>query len=327
MLSPQLLRHFARLLALARPKRLAVSRPRRRSGGSNRPRCTPPAVPPRCRGPRQGGDGAHAAAQLRHHLLENGADIRIIQVLLGHANLQSTARYARVATKHHQPAHRARSIGSRMESCRPPEPASMGRGSRWRTSSAATARRFGRRTADHLGCVERRVMARDRRPAGRRRSAAMSSSCERLRDDPHRLQLLPQPALSEVPGPGARRMARRRARPSCCRCPTSTSCSRCRRRSPRSPSTTRPSSTPSCSAPPLRRCTTIAADPRHLGAEIGIIAVLHTWGQSLDPSSARPLRGAGGGLSLDGTRWVACRPGFFLPVRVLSRLFRRLFLR
>ena len=71
---------------------------------------------------------------------------------------------------------------------------------------------------------------------------------------------------------------------------------------------------------------TIAADPTHLGAQIGFFAVLHTWGQTL--SHHPHLHGVvpGGGLSIDGTRWVACRPGFFLPVRVLSRLFRRLFL-
>ncbi len=77
----------------------------------------------------------------------------------------------------------------------------------------------------------------------------------------------------------------------------------------------------------------IAADPKHLGAEIGFVAVLHTWGQNLHhhphvhcvvpgggPSSACP------GLRSGRTRWIACRPGFFLPVRVLSRFFRRLFL-
>ena len=71
---------------------------------------------------------------------------------------------------------------------------------------------------------------------------------------------------------------------------------------------------------------TIAADPRHLGAAIGFFAVLHTWGQTLmhHPHLHRVV--PGGGLSPDGTRWIACRPGFFLPVRVLSRLFRRLFL-
>src|SRR3954449_1488517 len=72
--------------------------------------------------------------------------------------------------------------------------------------------------------------------------------------------------------------------------------------------------------------STIAADRRHLGAEIGFIAVLHTWGQNLQHHPHVHCLVPGGGLSPDGTRWVACRPGFFLPVRVLSRLFRRLFL-
>jgi hypothetical protein len=71
---------------------------------------------------------------------------------------------------------------------------------------------------------------------------------------------------------------------------------------------------------------TIAADPRHLGASIGFFAVLHTWGQTLMHHPHLHCVIAGGGLSPDGTRWIACRPGFFLPVRVLSRLFRRLFL-
>jgi hypothetical protein len=71
---------------------------------------------------------------------------------------------------------------------------------------------------------------------------------------------------------------------------------------------------------------TIAADPRHLGAEIGFIAVLHTWGQNLMHHPHLHCVVPGGGISADGQRWIACRPGFFLPVRVLSRLFRRLFL-
>jgi hypothetical protein len=71
---------------------------------------------------------------------------------------------------------------------------------------------------------------------------------------------------------------------------------------------------------------TIAADPRHLGAEIGFFAVLHSWGQTLVHHPHLHCVVPGGGLSPDGARWVACRPGFFLPVRVLSRLFRRLFL-
>jgi hypothetical protein len=71
---------------------------------------------------------------------------------------------------------------------------------------------------------------------------------------------------------------------------------------------------------------TIAADPKHLGAEIGFVAVLHTWGQTLHHHPHLHCVVPGGGPSLDGTCWVGCRPGFFLPVRVLSRLFRRLFL-
>lgn len=68
----------------------------------------------------------------------------------------------------------------------------------------------------------------------------------------------------------------------------------------------------------------IARDPRHLGAEIGFFALLHTWGQNLLHHPHLHCVVPGGGLSPDGT-WVACRPGFFLPVRVLSRLFQRLF--
>lgn len=70
----------------------------------------------------------------------------------------------------------------------------------------------------------------------------------------------------------------------------------------------------------------IAADPKHLGAGIGLIAVLHSWGQTLSYHPHLHCIVPGGGPSPDGTRWIACRPNFFLPVRVLSRLFRRLFL-
>lgn len=71
---------------------------------------------------------------------------------------------------------------------------------------------------------------------------------------------------------------------------------------------------------------TIAADPTHLGAEIGFLAVLHTWGQTLLHHPHLHCVVPGGGIAPDGTRCIASRPGFFLPVRVLSRLFRRLFL-
>src|SRR3979409_2069329 len=72
--------------------------------------------------------------------------------------------------------------------------------------------------------------------------------------------------------------------------------------------------------------TPIAADPKHLGARIGITSVLHTWGSALTHHPHVHMIVPGGGISLDGKRWASCRPGFFLPVRVLSRLFRRLFL-
>jgi hypothetical protein len=71
---------------------------------------------------------------------------------------------------------------------------------------------------------------------------------------------------------------------------------------------------------------TIAADPKHLGARIGLTAVLHTWGSALTHHTHVHMIVPGGGIALDGERWISCRPGFFLPVRVLSRLFRRLVL-
>ena len=67
--------------------------------------------------------------------------------------------------------------------------------------------------------------------------------------------------------------------------------------------------------------STIAADPKYLGADIGFFAVLHSWGQNLLFHPHLHCVVPGGGISLDGTRWISCRPRFFLPVRVLSRLF------
>ena len=71
----------------------------------------------------------------------------------------------------------------------------------------------------------------------------------------------------------------------------------------------------------------IASDPKHLGAQIGFFCILHTWGQTLTHHPHLHCVVPGGGISLNGSRWVACRPGFFLPVRVLSRRFRNLYLR
>lgn len=71
---------------------------------------------------------------------------------------------------------------------------------------------------------------------------------------------------------------------------------------------------------------TIAADPKRMGARVGMTSVLHTWGSALTHHPHIHMIVPGGGLSRDGTKWVACKPGFFLHVRVLSRLFRRLFI-
>ena len=71
---------------------------------------------------------------------------------------------------------------------------------------------------------------------------------------------------------------------------------------------------------------TIAADPKHLGAKIAITSVLHTWGSAMSHHPHVHMIVSGGGISADGKRWVPCKPGFFLPVRVLAKLFRRLFL-
>ena len=70
----------------------------------------------------------------------------------------------------------------------------------------------------------------------------------------------------------------------------------------------------------------IAADPRHLGAKLGFLAVLHSWGSNLNYHPHLHCVVPGGGLAPEGDRWIACRPGFFLPVRVLSRRFRSVFL-
>ena len=66
----------------------------------------------------------------------------------------------------------------------------------------------------------------------------------------------------------------------------------------------------------------VALDPKHLGAEVGVLSVLHTWGQNLHHHPHVHCIVSGGGLSPDGKRWVSCRPGFFAPVKVLGRLFR-----
>jgi hypothetical protein len=141
----------------------------------------------------------------------------------------------------------------------------------------------------------------------------------------------------------------KRARPTCCRSSITTWYSRCPHRSEHWPTATSQWSTPypkhslqpkhslrlgwaplmgqaflfKAVAETLR---TIAADPKHLGARVGLTLVLHTWGSAMIHHPHVHGIVPGGGLSLDGKRWIHCRPGFFLPIQVLSCLFRRLFL-
>src|SRR6201987_4770448 len=116
----------------------------------------------------------------------------------------------------------------------------------------------------------------------------------------------------------------RRGRRSCCPCHTSTWSSHCPRQSAISPIRTRRGSTISRAS--AETMLTIAADPKHLGAKIGITAVLHTWGSTMTHHPHVHMIVPGGGISLDGSRWLSCRPRFFLPVPVFSKLFRGLML-
>src|SRR5437868_8006139 len=74
------------------------------------------------------------------------------------------------------------------------------------------------------------------------------------------------------------------------------------------------------------RCCRVGADPKHLGARIGITSVLHSWGSAMTHHPHVHMIVPGGGLAMDDSRWISCKPNFLLPVRVLSELFRRLML-
>ena len=112
----------------------------------------------------------------------------------------------------------------------------------------------------------------------------------------------------------------------CCRSPTITSSSPCRPRSRQSRSQNKTVVYDLLFRAAAETLIAIAANPKHLGARVGFTAVLHTWGSALTHHPHVHMIVPGGGLSSDGSRWIACKPRFFLPVRALSRLFRRLFL-
>ena len=141
-----------------------------------------------------------------------------------------------------------------------------------------------------------------------------------------RLQALREPPLPQVPGRRARRVARGPRRGSPARRVLPRRLHRARRQSPRSRCQNKKVMYDILFRASAETLKQIAADPKHLGAELGFIGLLHTWGQTLQHHPHIHYVVPGGGFGPDGATWVSCRPGFFLPVRVLSRLFRGKFL-
>ncbi len=254
----------------------------------------------------------------------------MIQVLLGHSRIDTTARYTKVSTHviagTRQSARRTRAEArSSQVKAEAPEiiPDATACSRSWPTFFDNMARHTAKLTGFPLHQL--RVM----RAIEVCRTAALGGhveKCDAMRFHTHRLQLLPQSPLSEMPERGAGQVARsQEGRTVACRilpCGLHASGRDC----PDRLLSTKKTVYGILFRAAAETLLTIARDPKHLGAEIGFFAILHTWGQNLLHHPHVHCVVPGGGLSPDHERWISCLPGFFLPVRVLSRLFRRLFL-
>src|SRR5208283_1849500 len=267
---------------------------------------------------------------LRHsfatHLLEQNVDIRVIQVLLGHAKLETTALYTRVAVNTirdiKSPLER---LGVNLASRSPPD---HGRMARPRLEVADVFRAEGaawrKANAGHVSLGRLKVMS----AIETRRTAALGGHVERCEDCAHERVAYNSCRNRHCPkcqGAAARRWLEDREAELLpvpyyhvvFTLPAAIGAVAFQNKAAVYDLLFRTAA---------ETLTTIAADPKHLGARIGLTTVRHTWGSALTHHPHVHVIVPGGGLSPDGSRWIAGKRGFFLPVRVLSRLFRRLFL-